>query len=58
MSRKTLGHSRNLVLHISQLSLLIHSLVFSLRGWVGRNQSPVIWPLWLWHTASWASSWG
>jgi len=23
---------------------LIHSLVFSLRGWVGRNQSPVMWP--------------
>jgi len=36
----------------------IHSLVFSLRGRVGRNQSPVIWPAWLWHTASWASSWG
>ena len=36
----------------------IHSLVFSLRGWVGRNQSPVMWPVWLWHTASWASSWG
>ena len=29
----------------------IHSLVFSLRGWVGRNQSPVMWPVWLWHTA-------
>ena len=38
--------------------LFIHSLVFSLRGWVGRNQSPVMWPVWLWHTASWASSWG
>ena len=36
----------------------IHSLVFSLRGRVGRNQSPVMWPVWLWHTASWASSWG
>ena len=36
----------------------IHSLVFSLRGRVGRNQSPVIWSVWLWHTASWASSWG
>ena len=35
----------------------IHSLVFSLRGRVGRNQSPVIWPVWLWHTASWTSSW-
>ena len=35
-----------------------HSLVFSLRGRVGRNQSPVMWPVWLWHTASWASSLG
>jgi hypothetical protein len=35
-----------------------HSLVFSLRGRVGRNQSPVMWPVRLWHTASWASSWG
>ena len=35
-----------------------HSLVFSLRGRVGRNQSPVMWTVWLWHTASWASSWG
>ena len=39
-------------------SQFIHSLVFSLRGWAGRNQSPVLWPVWLWHTASWASSWG
>ena len=36
----------------------IHSLVFSLRGRAGRNHSPVMWPVWLWHTASWASSWG
>ena len=36
----------------------IHSFVFSLIGRVGRNQSPVMWPLWLWYTASWASSWG
>ena len=35
----------------------IHSLVFSLRGRAGRNQSPVMWPVWLWHTASWTSSW-
>ena len=35
----------------------INSLVFSLRGRAGRNQSPVMWPVWLWHTASWASSW-
>ena len=38
--------------------MFIHSLVFSLRGRVGRNQSPVMWTVWLWHTASWASSWG
>ena len=38
--------------------MFIHSLVFSLRGWAGRNQSPVMWPVWLWHAASWASSWG
>ena len=37
---------------------VVHSLVFSLRGRAGRNQSPVTWPVWLWHTASWASSWG
>jgi len=36
----------------------IHSLVFSLRGLAGRNKSPVMWPVWLWHTASWPSSWG
>ena len=42
----------------SRSSHLIHSLVFRLRGRVGRNQSPVMWPVWLWHTASWASSWG
>jgi len=38
--------------------LCIHSLVFGLRGRVGRNQSPVMWTVWFWHTASWASSWG
>ena len=37
---------------------LFRSLVFSLRGRAGRNQSPVMWPVWLWHTASWASTWG
>jgi len=37
---------------------VIHSLVFSLTGRVGRNQSPIMWPVRLWHTASWASSWG
>ena len=40
------------------VSSIIHSLVFSLRGGVGRNQSPVMRPVWLWHTASWASFWG
>ena len=35
----------------------IHSLVFILRGRVGRDQSPVMGPVWLWHIASWASSW-
>jgi hypothetical protein len=35
-----------------------HSLLFSLTGRVGRKQSPVMWPVWLWHTASWASFWG
>jgi hypothetical protein len=44
--------------HSFLTSKAIHSLVFSLRGRVGRNQSPVMWPVWLWHTASWASSWG
>jgi len=39
-------------------SIFIHSLVFSLRGRVGRNQSPVMWSVWLWNTASLASSWG
>ena len=29
------------------ISLFIHSLVFSLRGRAGRNQSPVMWPVWL-----------
>ena len=43
---------------ISFIHSFIHSLVFSLRGRAGRNQSPVMWPVWLWHTASWASSWG
>jgi hypothetical protein len=39
-------------------SFIIRSLVFSLRGRAGRNQSPIMWPVWLWHTASWAISWG
>jgi len=40
------------------LGSFIHSLVFSLRDRAGRNQSSVMWLVWLWHTASWASSWG
>ena len=36
----------------------VHSLVFSLQAGLCRNQSPLMWPVWLWHTASWASSWG
>ena len=31
----------------------IHSLVLSLRGRAGRNQSPVMSPVWIWHNASW-----
>ena len=27
--------------------MIYHSLVFSLRGRAGRNQSPVLWPVWL-----------
>jgi len=37
---------------------IFHSLVSSLRGRAGRKQSTFMWPVWLWHTASWASSWG
>jgi len=36
----------------------MNSLVFSLKGRGGRNQSPVMWPVCLWHIASWASIWG
>ena len=42
----------------SILYILIHSLVFSPRGRACRNQSPVMWPLWLWHTASLGKSLG
>ena len=42
----------------SRYFFFIRSLVFSLRGRAGRNQSPVMWPVWLWHIASCASSWG
>jgi len=44
--------------HLLDIHSFTHSLVFSLRGRVGRNQSLVMWPVRLWHTASWASSWG
>ena len=37
---------------------IIHILVFSLRGRVGRNQSPVMWWVWFWHNVSWACFWG
>ena len=43
--------------HLEDVGIFIHSLVFSLRGRADRNQSPVMWPVWLWHTSSWASSW-
>ena len=39
------------------IHLFIHSYS-DLKAGLGRNQSPVMWPAWLWHTASWASSWG
>ena len=38
---------------IGAILLCYRSLVFSLRGRVGRNQSPLMWPVWLWHTATW-----
>ena len=47
-----------LVFQVYPINSFIHSLVFSLIGRAGRNQSPVMWPVWLWHTASWASTWG
>ena len=53
LNNKDLPICSSLVIHS-----FIHSLVFSLRGRAGRNQSPVMWPVWLWHTASCASSWG
>ena len=49
-----LGFSSFFIVICSQTSIeFIRSLVFSLRSWVGRNQSPVMWPVWLWYTASW-----
>ena len=38
---------------IGAILLCYRSLVFSLRGRVDRNQSPLMWPVWLWHTATW-----
>ena len=49
---------REIHLHCIDRCNVIHSVVFRLRGRVGRNQSPVMWPVWLLHTTSWASSWG
>ena len=43
---------QNIKIYSSFTRSFIHSIVFSLRGRVGRNQSPVIWPVWLWHSAS------
>jgi len=44
---------------LAVVAVFIHdSLVFSLRGRVGRNQSPIMWPVSLWHTASWTSCCG
>jgi len=40
------------VLHYSFISIQ------ALKAGLGRNQNPVLWPVWLWHTASWANSWG
>jgi len=38
------------------LLLLLVVVVFSLWASLGRNQSPVKRPVWLWYAASWASS--
>jgi len=43
---------------LCSLHSFIHSLIFSLRGRASGNQSPVMWSVWLWHTASWTSFWG
>ena len=39
--------SSSYVVCLALICTFIHSLVFSLRGRVGRNQSPVLWPVWL-----------
>ena len=51
-------HRVSTQLQLTYTYTYIHSLVSSLTGRVARNQSPVMWALWLWHTASWESSWG
>ena len=51
-------HARTHTHTHTHIYIYIYILVFSLRGRVGRNQSPVMWLVWLWHTASWASPWG
>ena len=42
--------------NIRLLLVVVVVLVFSLWASLGRNQSPVRRPVWLWYTASWASS--
>jgi len=41
---------------LSKFIIIYLLLVFSHWASLGRNQSPVRWPVWLWYTASWASS--
>jgi hypothetical protein len=39
------------------LCTMIHSFIsIQPLGWFSRNQNPVRWPVWLWHTESWANS--
>jgi hypothetical protein len=53
------GHFRRLYLdarnHVYQGSCYSFISIQPL-GWFSRNQNPVRRPIWLWHTASWASS--
>ena len=42
--------------YLSEHINIILLLVFSPWASLGRNQSPVRWPVWLWYAASWASS--
>jgi len=49
MSVKKIKLHYNLTKITGTLREFVNSLVCSLRGWAGRNQSPVMWPVWLWH---------